>query len=48
MNVHAVMRFVFLGNRSLEGGVVLLARVSLGVFFAIPEQTSFCLVKSTT
>jgi putative oxidoreductase len=28
-------RFVFLGNRSLEELAVLLARISLGVFFAI-------------
>jgi putative oxidoreductase len=28
-------RFVFLGNRSLEEFAILLARISLGVFFAI-------------
>jgi putative oxidoreductase len=28
-------RFIFLGNRSLEEFAVLLARISLGVFFAI-------------
>ena len=31
----ALMRFILSGNRSLEEFVVLLARISLGVFFAI-------------
>ena len=35
MKVDALMRFILLGNRSLEEFVVLLARISLGVFFAI-------------
>jgi putative oxidoreductase len=35
MKVDAVMRFILLGNRSLEEFAVLLARISLGVFFAI-------------
>ena len=35
MKADALMRFVLSGNRSLEEFVVLLARISLGVFFAI-------------
>jgi len=35
MKADAVMRFMLSGNRSLEQFVVLLARISLGVFFAI-------------
>jgi len=35
MKVDALMRFILSGNRSLEEFVVLLARISLGVFFAI-------------
>jgi len=35
MKVDALMRFILSGNRSLEELVVLLARISLGVFFAI-------------
>ena len=35
MKVDALMRFILPGNRSLEEFVVLLARISLGVFFAI-------------
>jgi len=31
----ALIRFIFSGNRSLEEFAVLLARISLGVFFAI-------------
>jgi putative oxidoreductase len=31
----ALQRFIFLGNRSLEEFAILLARISLGVFFAI-------------
>jgi putative oxidoreductase len=31
----ALIRFIVLGNRSLEEFMVLLARISLGVFFAI-------------
>ena len=35
MKTDAVMRFMSSGNRTLEELVVLLARISLGVFFAI-------------
>jgi putative oxidoreductase len=35
MKADALMRFILLGNRSLEDFVVLLARISLGAFFAI-------------
>jgi putative oxidoreductase len=35
MKVDALMRFIVSGNRSLEEFVVLLARISLGAFFAI-------------
>ena len=35
MKTDVLMRFIVLGNRSLEEYAVLLARVSLGVFFAI-------------
>ena len=35
MKADALMRFVSSGNRSLEEFVVLLARISLGVFFTI-------------
>jgi putative oxidoreductase len=35
MKANALMRFVLSGNRSLEEFAVLLARISLGVFFAI-------------
>ena len=35
MKTDALQRFIFLGNRSLEEFAVLLARISLGVFFAI-------------
>jgi putative oxidoreductase len=35
MKSDALMRFIVSGNRSLEEFVVLLARVALGVFFAI-------------
>lgn len=35
MKAGALMRFIFTGNRSLEEFAVLLARISLGVFFAI-------------
>jgi putative oxidoreductase len=35
MNADALMRFILSGNRSLEEFAVLLARISLGVFFAI-------------
>jgi putative oxidoreductase len=35
MKADAVLRFMVSGNRSLEGFAVLLARISLGVFFAI-------------
>jgi putative oxidoreductase len=35
MKADALMRFISLGNRSLEAFAVLLARISLGVFFAI-------------
>ena len=35
MKPGALMRFILLGNRSLEEFAVLLARISLGVFFAI-------------
>jgi putative oxidoreductase len=36
MKADALMRFILSGNRSLEKFAVLFARVSLGVFFAIP------------
>lgn len=35
MKADAVLRFILSGNRSLEQFAVLLARISLGVFFAI-------------
>jgi putative oxidoreductase len=35
MKADALMRFILSGNRSLEEFVVLIARISLGVFFAI-------------
>lgn len=35
MKTDALQRFIFLGNRSLEEFAILLARISLGVFFAI-------------
>jgi putative oxidoreductase len=35
MKSDALMRFILLGNRSLQEFAVLLARISLGVFFAI-------------
>ncbi|HUC65235.1 MAG TPA: DoxX family protein [Stellaceae bacterium] len=35
MKADALMRFILSGNRSLEDVAVLLARISLGVFFAI-------------
>jgi putative oxidoreductase len=35
MKADALMRFILSGNRSLEEFAVLLARISLGVFFAI-------------
>ena len=35
MKTDVLKRFIFLGNRSLEEFAVLLARISLGVFFAI-------------
>jgi putative oxidoreductase len=35
MKADALMRFILSGNRSLEEFAVLVARVSLGVFFAI-------------
>jgi putative oxidoreductase len=35
MSANALMRFILAGNRSLEEFAVLLARISLGVFFAI-------------
>jgi putative oxidoreductase len=35
MKADALMRFMLSGNRSLEDFAVLLARISLGVFFAI-------------
>jgi hypothetical protein len=35
MKADALMRFILSGNRSLEEFVALLARSSLGVFFAI-------------
>src|SRR5215831_14271587 len=35
MNADALIRLILLGNRSLEEFAVLLARISLGVFFAI-------------
>ena len=35
MKTDVLNRFVFLGNRSLEEFAILLARISLGVFFAI-------------
>jgi len=35
MNTRALMRFVLTGNPALERFAVLLARVSLGLFFAI-------------
>jgi len=35
MKADALMRFLLLGNRSLEEFAVLLARISVGVFFAI-------------
>ena len=35
MKADALMRFILLGNRALEHFAVLLARISLGVFFAI-------------
>ena len=34
MKADALMRFILSGNRSLEEFAVLLARISLGVFFA--------------
>jgi putative oxidoreductase len=39
MKADALMRFILLGNRSLEEFTVLLARISLGVFFAISGGT---------
>jgi len=35
MKADALMRFILLGNRSLEEFAVLLARISVGIFFAI-------------
>jgi putative oxidoreductase len=35
MKAHALMRFTLSGNRFLEEFAILLARISLGVFFAI-------------
>lgn len=35
MKADALMRFILTGNRSLEEFAALLARISLGVFFAI-------------
>jgi putative oxidoreductase len=35
MKADALMRFLLLGNRSLEEFAVFLARISLGIFFAI-------------
>src|SRR5215472_16365365 len=35
MNADALIRLILLGNRSLEEFAVLLARISVGVFFAI-------------
>ena len=35
MKADALMRFIVSGNRSLEEFAVLLARISLGIFFAI-------------
>jgi putative oxidoreductase len=35
MKADALMRFILSGNRSLEEFAVLLARISLGIFFAI-------------
>ena len=35
MKANSLMRFILSGNRSLEEFAVLLARISLGVFFAI-------------
>jgi putative oxidoreductase len=35
MKADALMRLILSGNRSLEEFAVLLARISLGVFFAI-------------
>ena len=35
MKTDALIRFIVLGNRSLEEFAVFLARISLGVFFAI-------------
>ena len=35
MKTDVLIRFMFLGNRSLEEFAVLLARISLGIFFAI-------------
>src|SRR5262249_49721127 len=35
MKADALMRFILSGNRSLEEFAILLARISLGVFFAI-------------
>jgi putative oxidoreductase len=35
MKADALMRFVLMGNRSLEEFALVLARISLGVFFAI-------------
>ena len=35
MKADALMRFILSGSRSLEGYAILLARISLGVFFAI-------------
>src|ERR1044071_4495673 len=35
MNAEAGMRFMLCGNRALQEGTVFLARISLGVFFAI-------------
>jgi putative oxidoreductase len=35
VNTDSLIRFTFLGNRSLEEFAILLARISLGIFFAI-------------
>ena len=35
MKANALMRFTLSGNRSLEEFAIVLARISLGVFFAI-------------
>jgi hypothetical protein len=35
----ALIRFILSGNRSLEEFAVLLARISLGVFFAISGRS---------